>query len=162
MHSGSKKKEPSYACLSEAKTSQSHRMWAKVSSSAPHLLHNGMSDSPVRWRCLLGVLCPVRRPVIALDCVLLKDWKLALAPRQGPKINSWACLWVSPSPCHHIRCWLTDQRLILRISCLETPEAGSGPTNLGTEPSLATSLAISLPRTTRHVQGPSSAPLHAR
>ena len=53
------------------------------------------SDGPIRWRCLLRVLCPVRRPVKALDCVLLKDRNLALAPRQGPEINSRACLWVS-------------------------------------------------------------------
>jgi hypothetical protein len=85
MSSGSKK-EPRYACLSEAKTSHSQRMWAEVSFVAPHLLRSGLSDSPSRWRCLLRVLCPVRRPVTALDCVLLKDKNLALAPRQGPKI----------------------------------------------------------------------------
>jgi len=148
MSSGSKKKEPRYTCLSEAKASHSQRMWAEVSSSAPHLLHNGLSDSRIRWRCLLRVLCPVRRPVTALDCVLLKDRKLALALRQGPKISSRACLWVSPRPCHHIQCWLTNQCLILlRISCLETPEAGSGPTNSRTELSLASSSVISLPRT---------------
>ena len=94
MSSGSKKKEPRYVCLSEAKASHSQRVWAEFSSSATHLLHNGLSDSPIRWRCFLRVLCAVRRPVIALDCVLLKDWNLALAPRQGPKINSQACLWV--------------------------------------------------------------------
>jgi hypothetical protein len=66
--------------------------------SAPHLLHNGLSDSPIRWRCLLRVLCPVRRPVTALDCVLLKDRNLALIPRQGPEISSRACLWVLPRP----------------------------------------------------------------
>ena len=115
------------------------------SSSAPHLLHCGVSDSPIRWRCLLRVLCAVRRPVTALDCVLVKDRNLALAPRQGPEINSWACLWVSPRPRHHIQCWLTNQRLILLcIFCLESPKAGSGPTNFRTEPSLASLLAISL------------------
>jgi len=46
----------------------------------------------------LRVLCPVRRPVTALDCVLLKDRNLALAPRQGPEISSRACLWVSARP----------------------------------------------------------------
>jgi hypothetical protein len=35
--SGSKKKEPNYACLSEAKASHSHRMWTEVSSSVPQL-----------------------------------------------------------------------------------------------------------------------------
>jgi hypothetical protein len=99
MSSGSKKKEPRYTCLSDAKASHSQRMWAEVSSSALHLLHNGLSDSPIRWRCLLRVLCPVRKPVTALDWFPLKDRNLALAPRQGPEISSWACLWVSPRPC---------------------------------------------------------------
>jgi hypothetical protein len=96
--SGSKKKEPRYTCLSEAKTSHSQRMWTEVSSSAPHLLYNGLSDSPVRWRCLLKVLCPVRRPVTALDCFLLKGRNLVLAPRQGPEINSRAYLPVLSRP----------------------------------------------------------------
>jgi len=121
ISSGSKKKKPRYTCLSEAKASHSQRMWEEVSSSAPHLLYNGLSDSPIRWRCLFRVLCPVRRSVTALDCVLLKDRTLALAPRQGPEINSQACFWVSPRPHHHIQCWLTNQCLILHISCLETP-----------------------------------------
>jgi len=158
---GSKKKEPRYTCLSEAKASHSQRMWAEVSSSVPHLLHSGLSDNPIRWRCLLMVLCPVRRPVAALHCVLLKDRNLALALRQGPENNSRACLWVSPSPRHHIQCRLTNQRLILLcISCLETPKAGSGPTNFRTEPSLAISLTISF--APQHVQGPSIAPPHGR
>jgi len=97
MSSGSKKKEPRYACLSEAEASHS-QLWAEVSSSTPHLLHIGLSDNPVRWICLLRVLCPVRRPVTALHCVLLKDRNIALAPRQGPEISSRACHWVSSRP----------------------------------------------------------------
>jgi hypothetical protein len=54
------------------------------------LLHNGLPDSPIRWRCHLRVVCIVRRPVTALDCVLLEDRNLALAPRQGPEINPLA------------------------------------------------------------------------
>ena len=96
MYCGSKKREPRCTCLSEAKASHSQRMWAEVSSFAPHLLHNGLSDSPIRWRCLLRVLCPIRRPVRALDCVLLKDRTLDLAPRRCPEINFRACLWVLP------------------------------------------------------------------
>jgi hypothetical protein len=96
MSSGSEK-EPRYTCLSEARASHSQRMWTEVSSSAPNHLHNGLSASPIRWRCLSRVLGPVRRPVTALDCIQLKDRNLALAPRQGPKINSRACLWVT----HH-------------------------------------------------------------
>ena len=88
------------------------------------------------------------RSVTALDCVLLKDRNPVLPPRQGAEINSRACLWVSPRLRHHIQCWLTNQRLILlRISYQETPKAGSGPTNFRTESSLASSSAISLPRT---------------
>ena len=83
MSSGSKKKQPRYTCLSETKASHSQRMWAEVSSSAPHLLHSGSSDSPSRWRSLLRVLRPVRRPVTALDWVLLKDRNLVLAARQA-------------------------------------------------------------------------------
>jgi len=98
LSSGSKKKKPRYACLSEAKASHSQRMWAEVSSSAPHHLHSGRYSSPSRWRCFLMVLCPVRRPVTAPDWVLLKDRNLALAPRQDPEISSRACLWVSPRP----------------------------------------------------------------
>jgi len=92
MSSGSKKEQPRYTCLSEAKASQLHWMWAEVSSSAPHLVHNGLSDSPIRWRCLLRVLCPVRRPVPTLDCAPLKERNLALAPGQGPVIHSQGCL----------------------------------------------------------------------
>ena len=85
----------------------------KVSFSVPHLLHSGLSDSPSRWRCLLRVLCPVRRPVTTLDCILLKDKNLALTPGQDPKINSRACLWVAPRPrlthaevIYEVCCWL--------------------------------------------------------
>ena len=140
MSSGSKKKAPRYTCMGEAKASHSQRMWAGLSSSAPHLPHSGLSNSPIRWRYLLRVLCPVRRPVIALDCVLIKDGNLALAPRQVPGMKSRACLWVSPGRRHHIRCWLTNQRLVLlHITCLKIPKAGSGPTDFRTEPPLVSS-----------------------
>jgi hypothetical protein len=36
---------------------------------------------------LLSVLCPVRRPVTALDFVLLKDNNLAFAAQLGLEIN---------------------------------------------------------------------------
>jgi hypothetical protein len=84
-------------------------------------------------------LCPV------------KGQKPSLGTQTGlgfyPEINSRACLWVSPRPRHHIEYWLTNQCLILLISCLETPKASSGRTNFKTEPSRVSSLAISLPRT---------------
>jgi len=148
ISSGSKKKEPRYACLSEAKALHLQRMWAEVSSLTPHLLHSGLSSSPSRWRYLLRVLCPVRRPVTTLDWVLLKVRNLALVPRLGHEINSWACLWVSLRPCHFAQCWLTNQRSSLFcMSHLETPRVGLGPRNLRAEPPLASSLTVLLPRT---------------
>ena len=62
ISSGSKKKEPRYVCLSEAKASHSHRMWTEVSSSAPHFLQMGLLLSPILYRCLLKALFPVNRP----------------------------------------------------------------------------------------------------
>jgi len=115
MSSGSKKKEPRYACLSEPKASHSQRMWAEVSSFTPNLLHNGLSSSPSRCkcRCLLRMLCPVRRPFTALDWVLLNDKSFALVSGLGPEISSRACLWVPSSPHHLAQCWVISQRLSL-------------------------------------------------
>ena len=101
MSSGSKKKEPRYTYLSAAKASHSQTVRAKVSSSASHLLHKGLLVSTIKWRCLLRVLCPVRRPVTTLDCVLLKNKSMAFEARLGPKTNSWVCLWVVLRP-HHL------------------------------------------------------------
>jgi hypothetical protein len=73
ISSRSKKKEPKYLCLSEAKASHSHKMCTEFSSSVPHFLQAGSLLSPITCRCLLRVLCPVSRPITALVCVLLKD-----------------------------------------------------------------------------------------
>jgi hypothetical protein len=81
-------------------------------------------------------LCPIKEksPLFALGL--------------GPKINSQACLWVLPRPCHLTQCWLSNQRLILLLIIhLETPKDGPGTTNSWTEPSLASLSAISFPRT---------------
>ena len=59
MSSGSRKKEPGYMCLSEAKASHSQRMWAEVSSFTPHPLHSGLSSSPNRW--IQGLKCSLCR-----------------------------------------------------------------------------------------------------
>ena len=67
ISSSSKKKEPRYACPSEARALHSHKMWAEVSSLTPHFLHKGLSSSPSRWRYLLRVLWPIRRPVTTLE-----------------------------------------------------------------------------------------------
>ena len=58
--------------MSEWSKSFTLTMWAEVSSCASHLLHKGLLVSLIWWRCLLRVLCPVRRPITTLDCVLLK------------------------------------------------------------------------------------------
>ena len=54
------------------------------------LLHASYTrDSSIKWRCLLRVLCLVRRSVMTVDCVLLKDSGLVLAVGLGPKISSF-------------------------------------------------------------------------
>jgi len=63
-------------------------MWAEVFSSAPHLLHMGLSISFIMYRCLLRVLHPVRRPVTTLDWIILKNTSLDLAAGLGLEINS--------------------------------------------------------------------------
>jgi hypothetical protein len=123
MSSGSKKKEPRYVCLSEAKASHSHKMWTEDSSPLPHFLQMGLSHSPIICRCLLKVLCPVSRPITTLDCVLLKDNNLAPVARLGPEINSRARLCVLQGPPHNARCCFSIQRFIfLLIVCLEAPK----------------------------------------
>ena len=104
IFSGSKKKEPRYVCLSEAKASHSHKMWTEVSSSIPHFLQVGLLHSPIICKCLLKVLCPVTRPITTLDCVPLKDNNRAPVARSGPEINCRACLCVLQGPRHNTRC----------------------------------------------------------
>jgi len=94
----------------------------------------GLSPSPMTYKCHLRVLCPVRRPITTLDCVLLKDSNRALVAKSGPEINSWAYLCVLQGPRHITKCWLSIQHLIfLLMFCVETPKKGSGPTNFWTE-----------------------------
>jgi hypothetical protein len=145
MSSGSKKKEPRYVCLSEAKASHSHKMWTEVSSSVPHFLQVGLLHSPIIYRCLLKVLCPVSRPITTQNCVLLKDNNQTLVARSGPEINSWAGLCVQQGPRHNARCCLSIQRFIFLMLCLETLKKGSGPTHCGTEPLLASISVILFP-----------------
>jgi hypothetical protein len=79
-------KEHRYVCLSEAEASHSHKLWTEVSLSVPHFLQVGLLLSPITYKCLLKVLCPVSRPITTLDCVLLKDNNRALVARSGPEI----------------------------------------------------------------------------
>jgi hypothetical protein len=148
ISSGSKKKEPRCACISEAKASHLHKMWTEISSSVPYFLQMGLLLSPITYRCLLRVLCPLSRPITTLDCVLLKDSNQAPVVGLRPEINSWACLCVLQGPRHNVRCCFSIQCFIfLLIFCLETPKKGSGPTNRRAEPLLASMSAISLPFT---------------
>jgi hypothetical protein len=104
---GSKKKEPRCACLSEGKASHSHTMWAEVSSSVPHFLQVGLLLTRITYRCLLRVLCMIRRPATTLDCVLLNDNNRAFVARSGPEIDSRVCLCVLQGPRHITKCWLS-------------------------------------------------------
>jgi len=65
----------------------------------------GLLFSPITYKCRLRVLCPVRRPMKTLDCVLLKDNNRALVVKLGPEINSRACLCVQQGPRHITKCW---------------------------------------------------------
>ena len=130
ISSGSKKKEPRCVCLSEAKVSHSHKMRTEASSSVPHFLQVGLLLSLIIYKCLLKVLCPVRRPITTMDCATLKDINRALVARSGPEINSRACVCLLQGPRHNTRCWFSIQHFIfLLIFCLETPKKSSGPTN---------------------------------
>jgi hypothetical protein len=124
ISSGSKEKEPRYVCRSEAKASHLHRMWTEVSSSVPHFLRVGLLNNPIKWRCFLRVLCPVRRPVTTLDFVLLKDSNLVFEVGLGPEINFRACLWVLPGPRHIPKCWLSTQLLIFFFNILPRDPQG--------------------------------------
>jgi hypothetical protein len=88
------------------------KMWAEVSSSAPHVLQVGLLLNPIRYRCLLRVWCSVRRPKTTLHCVLLEDSNQAFVVGLGLEINSSARLWVLQGPRHSAKCWLSNQRLI--------------------------------------------------
>jgi len=84
ISSGSNKKEPRCVCLRDAKASHSHKMWTDISSSVQHFLQVELLVSPIIYKCLLKVLCLVRRPITTLDCVLLKDKNQALIGKSGP------------------------------------------------------------------------------
>jgi len=109
--SSSKKKEPSYACLRQAKASHSQRIWAEFSSVTLHPLHDGLSSSHSRWRCLLRVLCPVRRPVTTLDgsvylrVVKMNTDKFPACRNEEDNITAWT-----------LQSFWTQQRAICVIS----------------------------------------------
>jgi len=89
------------------------KTWTEVSSSVPHFLKIGLLLSPIIYKCLLKVLCPVRMPITTLDCVVLEDNNRTLVARSGPEINSPACLCVLQGPRHNTKCWFSIQHFIL-------------------------------------------------
>jgi len=92
-----------------------------VSFSVPHFLQVELLLSPFTCRCLHKVLCPVSRPITALDCVLLKDNNRAPVSRLGPEINSQFCLCIPQGLRHNARCCLCIQHFIfLPMFCLAT------------------------------------------
>jgi hypothetical protein len=113
------------------------------SPSTPHFLHKGLPVSPIMWRCLLRVLWPVRRRVTALDCTVLRDNNIVLVAVRGPEINSRACLL---SAIISRAVYLTSPEFFSLCSASRSPKAGSGPIKWWTEPSFASSSAISFPR----------------
>ena len=106
---------------------------------------SGVITQPITYRRRLKVLCPVRRSITTLGCVLLKDKNLAFVASLGPEVNSQACLCVLQRPRYNTKCWFSNHRFIFLMFWLETPKKGSGPSNLWTDPSLAILSAISFP-----------------
>ena len=80
MSTGSKEKEFRCACLSEAKASHPQRVWAEVSSSAPHLLNKGLLFSLIKVKKSSQGIMSVIKPITTLDCVLLKEKSLVFEP----------------------------------------------------------------------------------
>jgi hypothetical protein len=147
ISSGSKKKEPRYVWVTPRP--HTHTKCGLRFPPQYHISYRwGYYSAPLHiYKCFLKVLCPVRRSITTLDFVLLKDNNRALVARSGPEINSQACHCVLQGPHHNTRCWFAIQRFIFLIFRLETPKKGSRPTNLWTEPSLASLSTISFPHT---------------
>jgi len=78
-----------------------HKTSTEVSSSIPHFLQIGLLRRPITYKCRLRVLCPVRKPITTLDCVLLNDNNRAPVAKLSPEINSPACLVCCRSTPHY-------------------------------------------------------------
>ena len=112
---GSKKKEPNMHVWVSRRLHTRTERELRFSSSASHLLLKGLSISPIKHRCHLRVIYPVRRPVTSLDCVLLKDSSLVFAVGLGHEISFRVCLYVLIRRHHIAKCWMSIQRLIFPL-----------------------------------------------
>ena len=118
-------------------------VWVKSSFTLGHNMSWGflLCYTPTAWgtvcqpnmqRCRIRLLCPARRLVTTLGCVMLKESSPFLAVRLGPKINIRSSLWALVRTPHIAMCRLSILRafyILYLISCLETPKAISIPTN---------------------------------
>jgi hypothetical protein len=144
--SGSKKYEPRCVCLEWSQgltlTQNVDRRFL-LSVTFPT---GGVITQFITYKCFFKVLFPLRRPIITLRCVLVQENNRVFVARLRPKIISQACLCALQRPRHSTKCWFSIHRFtFLLIFCLLTPRKASGPTNLWTEPSLASLTAISFP-----------------
>jgi len=73
--SGSKKKDPKEVCLSEVKTSHSHKTWAEVFSSAAHFYCLQISVQQSRRHKACFPVSYTSRPTCSIAEVLCYWWK---------------------------------------------------------------------------------------
>ena len=94
----------------------------------------GLLLSPIIYKCVVKMLCPVRRLITTLDCVLLKDSNQALVARDQFSSLS-LCTTKTTSQYQMLVChpaFYFSSFILPR-----DPKKDSGPTNLWTELSLA-------------------------
>jgi len=131
MSSGSKKKEVRYACLSEARASHSHKMWAEVSSPTPMFWGSVKSNGyphhlPVSPSLLLPCItmchhistglclchddwfaCPHGTNCLQEDwsethCLWYKSMMCCLKTTKSPRVPD--CIWI----CWLIQAWIVE------------------------------------------------------
>jgi len=78
--------ELKYACLSEARALNTKR-GLRFLPLLPTSYIMGYWSTPLSKDVLSKVLCPVKRPVTTLDCVLLKNNSLRFAVRLATEIS---------------------------------------------------------------------------
>ena len=133
ISSGSKKKEPSCICRSEAKASHSHKMCIEFFSLAPHFLQVGLSLSPITCRFLTRLIYVTRRKCqILWVSSLASEYEAISTLRMSPSC-SWrfyfykfstfdlkfltiSCEWLCHSNCNlHLSSFNKDKNVTLII-----------------------------------------------